>query len=528
MKFHSIRRRALSGLRRRWWVVVTALLLVGGALALRALTAPLAVSANLSEGEREIAFRSQAIVLRFSQDMNVQSVRDSFRIEPAVPYTLSIESPRAFRFLPQLQPDTAYQVRLNAAHKALGLGAVSYAVSFRTEADPRVVTTTFDQAPIKDGQQAVPLRGELSVAFSQPMAENATTLTLDGVPLPAATVHWDATGQTLTASLSLRHSRQHTLALADGAQNRRRDPVLAPWTLNFTTMVQVPSAGHSERIGASGAPVLIQIENSDQASVRPQAGMQQADLIYEYISEYGIPRLTAVYWHPLSSLIGPVRSCRLITVALEQMFHGMIYCSGANDYVLGQVWKHPSVVYDYSYWLPFMFRTGDRSAPHNVMARPDAINQHTAEARLPALPYDIAPAHDDVPLPGGTAGGVITIPAHASVWRYDPGRREYLKWQDGAPLMNAGTGQVHAKTVIVEQVKSGLDTNPANSFHGYFTEYYELAGEGAADIYSNGSVVHATWRHPDRALPVVYYAPNGEPIDLNTGLTWVHVVGSDQ
>ena len=106
--------------------------------------------------------------------------------------------------------------------------------------------------------------------------------------------------------------------------------------------------------------------------------MQQADRIYEYISEFGIPRLTAIYWHVPTSLIGPVRSCRLITVQLEQMYRGMIFCSGANDYVLGQVWKWPNVVYDYAYMYPFMYRASDRYAPHNVIARPDQLTAKVA------------------------------------------------------------------------------------------------------------------------------------------------------
>jgi hypothetical protein len=255
--------------------------------------------------------------------------------------------------------------------------------------------------------------------------------------------------------------------------------------------------------------------------------MQQADMIYEYISEYGIPRLTAVYWHPPTSLIGPVRSCRLITVQLEQMYHGMIYCSGANDFVLGQVWKYPNIVYDYAYWLPIMFRTDARVAPHNVMARPDQVTQRTAAA-LGALPYDVAPAHPDAPLPGAVPATDIAVPQHGAIWRYNATAKEYFKWQDGAPFTNAGTGQVHAKTVIVEHVQSRIDTTPGNFFHHYYTEYYELAGAGSAEIYSDGGVIHATWRHPDRTVPVVYYGPDGNPVDLNTGLTWVHVIGSDQ
>src|SRR2546423_3772147 len=332
-------------------------------------------------------------------------------------------------------------------------------------------------APLADGQPAVALRGPLKLAFSQPMDPARTPVLLDGAALDAKSVTWDKAGQNITLALTLSHSRTHTLLVPKTATNRKHDLAVADWKLNFTAMVQVPSAGSTARIG-SGAPIIIQIENSSQPTVRPQTGMQQADMVYEYISEFGIPRLSAVYWHPPSSLIGPVRSCRLITVALEQMYRGMIYCSGANDYVLGQVWKWPNVVYDYYYMYDFMYRASDRYAPHNVIARPDKIAAHTAAANLPAPKYDIAPAHADVPLPGATPATSVSIPQHGAVWRYDANSHEYLKWQDGAPFGNVGTGQVHAKNLIIEHVQSRLDTSPGNTggHHTYNTEYYELGG----------------------------------------------------
>src|SRR5207237_8802351 len=137
-----------------------------------------------------------------------------------------------------------------------------------------------------------------------------------------------------------------------------------------------------------------------------------------------LPRLVAFYWHPSSGRIGPVRSCRLITVQLEQMYRGMIYCSGANNFVLGQVWKWPNVVYDYAYMYAYMYRASDRYAPHNVIARPDQITAHTAAANLPTLNYDIAAAHPDVSLPGPTPATSVSIQQPAAVWRYHASSRE--------------------------------------------------------------------------------------------------------
>jgi hypothetical protein len=518
-----------STLRRRWWVFPIVLALVAAALALRALTAPLTVNASVGDGGTAVV-RNSAILLSFNQDMDVDSVKNGFRITPLTPYDVIVRNPRTFEFKPWLQPDTTYHVVVSDVRKSVGFGSQNYSVAFHTEPAPRVTGASFNDGALNEGQQAVPLRGNLKLSFSQPMDPARTQVLLDGTAVAASSITWDKLGQLATIPLTLSHSRSHTLLVPKTAANQKHDTAVGDWKLSFTTMVQVPSAGSTARIGNSGAPIIIQIENSSQPTVRPQTGMQQADMIYEYISEFGIPRLTAIYWHPPTAMIAPVRSCRLITVQLEQMYRGMIYCSGANDYVLGQVWKWPNVVYDYAYMYSWMYRTGDRVAPHNVQARPDQITAHTAAANLPALNYDIAPAHPDAALPGAVPAASVTIPQHGAVWRYDANMHEYLKWQDGAPFSNVGTGQVHAKNLIVLHVTSYIDYNPANTgvHHTYNTEYYELAGEGSADIYTDGGMIHATWKHPNRDLPIVYYDASGNPIDLNTGLTWVHVIGSDQ
>ena len=530
MRQTMARGRGLAAtLQRRWWIFPIVLLLVAAALLFRALSAPLSVSASVADGDHAVV-RSSSVTLSFNQDMDAASVTKGFRITPSVAYTVVVRSPRAFDFHPQLEPDTAYRIQVMGARKAVGFGSQNYSVAFHTEAAPKVTGATFNDAPLADGQQAVALRGNVKVAFSQPMDAARTSVLLDGAALDARSITWDASGQSATLAVTLSHSRTHTLLVPKTATNRKQDLAVADWTVSFTTLTQVPSAGSTARIGTSSAPIIIQIENSSQPTVRPQTGMQQADMIYEYISEFGIPRLSAIYWHVPTSLIGPVRSCRLITVQLEQMYRGMIFCSGANDYVLGQVWKWPNVVYDYAYMYPFMYRASDRYAPHNVIARPDQLTAKVAGTGLPALNYDIAPAHPDVPLPGATPATSVSVPQHGTVWRYDANSHEYLKWQDGAPFTNVGTGQVHAKNLIIERVQSRLDTNPANTgvHHTYNTEYYELAGEGTADIYTDGGMIHATWKHPNRDLPVVYYDASGNPVDFNTGLTWVHVIGSDQ
>lgn len=512
-------------LRERWWLAPIAILLVAAAIVIRILTAPLEVSANLSDGEQSVP-RTAAIDLRFNQDMNADSVKRSFTITPTAPVVEKSISAREFQFRPAMQPNTAYHVSLKGAQSASGRGQVTNAFSFKTEPAPAIADVKVDGKAVKDGQQALHPTGTVKIDFSQPMEASKTAISLNGKPFDPTRIAWAGDGKTATLDLKLGPSRQYQLAIPQTAVNRKQDPLAADWKLSFTTIIQVPSQGDPARIG-SGGPTIIQIENSSDA--RPQAGMQQADMVYEYISEGSIPRLSAVYWHPLPDLVGPVRSCRLITIRLELMYKGMIYCSGANDYVLGMVWQHPNLVNDYSHGAGNVFYRDNatRFAPHNVMMHGTNVTAYTAQQNLPALVYDIAATHPDAAVTGDPATQV-SVPDHGAIWQYDPGSKQYLKSQDGGPFMNVGTGRVHAKTVIVEYVNSYLDLNPANAFHGYHTEAYELTGDGKADIYVDGVVMHATWHHPDPNVPTVYLDATGNPIDLDTGLTWVHVIGSEK
>src|SRR5438034_5921512 len=510
-------------LRQRWWLLPIAILAVAAAIVIRIITTPLEVSANVNHGDQAVP-RTATIDLHFNQEMKPTSVEKAFSLTPSVAVSFKAASAKEFQFRPTMKPSTAYHVSLKDAQNTSGRG-VSSGFSFKTEAAPSIAAVRVDNKAVADGQQSVKPIGDVKIDFSQPMDGARTPIALNGKPYDKP-VSWSGDGKSATLSLKLGHSRQYQLSIPQTAVNRKQDPLAAEWKLSFTTVIEVPSQGDPARIGASGAPTIIQIENSIDA--RPQAGMQQADMVYEYISEGSIPRLSVVYWHPLPDLVGPVRSCRLITIRLEIMYRGMIDCSRANDYVLGLVWKYPDLVNDYSRGAGnVFFRSSDRYAPHNVMIHGNNTTAFTASKNLAAPTYDIAPKHPDGTFTGDRAPE-FSVADQGAVCQYDANSKQYYKLQDGRVFNNVGTGRVHAKTVIVEYVNSYLDKNPANQFHGYYTEAYELTGDGRADIFVDGILIHATWHHPDPNVPAVYLDASGNPIELDSGLTWVHVIGSEK
>src|SRR6266576_6410825 len=122
-------------------------------------------------------------------------------------------------------------------------------------------------------------------------------------------------------------------------------------------------------------PAMVQIENSILA--RPQAGLQQADLVYEYLAEGGITRMTVIYFKPSGSQrIEPVRSARPVTIRLWHAYHGVIFYSGANVHVLQQIQSQniPAVT-EGSDGGAYFSRDPSRRAPHNLYTDGDRLAQ---------------------------------------------------------------------------------------------------------------------------------------------------------
>src|SRR5256884_7011771 len=125
---------------------------------------------------------------------------------------------------------------------------------------------------------------------------------------------------------------------------------------------QAPPTPAPSRLG----PAMVQVENSILA--RPQAGFQQADLVYEYLAEGGIPRMTVIYFKPAGNQrIEPVRSARPVTIRLWHAYHGVIFYSGANIHVLQQIQSQniPALTEGTDDGADFA-RDPSRRAPHNL------------------------------------------------------------------------------------------------------------------------------------------------------------------
>jgi hypothetical protein len=302
------------------------------------------------------------------------------------------------------------------------------------------------------------------------------------------------------------------------------------WSGTFQTRNGLEPSNSTSNIGSNYStvpPIQIVVENSDPA--RPQRGLQQADMVFEYISEYSITRMTTVYFNKPAAQIGPVRSCRLINIPLGQAFSGALMCSGLSPGTDARIRSaNPPVHYvtnDHDTGGHFT-RVNFNFAPHNLFTDAARALRWRSESHAPTPDYTIDGSHDDIAL--GSQAAAPTVPLHGVTYSYDAGSKSYRRIDHGSPFTDGATGQqLHVKNVILMHVPYQVMNYVEDESGGAHSVFYNMAGSGPAEIYSDGTMIHATW-HMSTDSPVYFTDAQGNVIRLNTGLTWVHVLGNGQ
>jgi len=378
-------------------------------------------------------------------------------------------------------------------------------------------------------------RSHLRVTFTAQVPPAAVAVTVDGRPVPADALAWSADLLSVEVPVTgLTPYQPARVALGGPAR------LTAPVPLQVTMLATVPAnATTGIQPGfRPQTPIAVVVENSGAA--RPQSGLQDADIVYEYLSEYAITRMTAIYFARIPPAVGPVRSCRMINPYLGFAYAAVTVCSGVSDgtggWIVGSASGSvavPNVMELYDRDV-HEFRIGSRAVPHNLYTSGDRAGSLRSEKPQPAGAYAVDAPHDD------TVAGVPADPPavglHGVTYGYDGGSRQYFRYDHGTPFIDEVTGQqLHVKNVVLLHVPFHDAGWVEDDNGGAHSVWYDMLGSGSAEVYSDGQVVHATWhmgaagqRYFDNHTPVWFTDTAGQVLLLNTGLTWIHVVGNGQ
>jgi hypothetical protein len=322
-------------------------------------------------------------------------------------------------------------------------------------------------------------------------------------------------GQPAAASAVVRPSASAppTTSSSTAPARPRPAPVAARWPLTGLPR----GAGQ-----AVGPAVSIKVDNVQFA--RPQAGLNQADVVFEVLVEGGLSRFLAVYNSTPAASVGPIRSARPVDGALLRALHGGIF--GYSGAAYGEI--APAKAYSTALLIsndgdPGAFhRDGSRGAPSNVFTSTGTLLDEASRLGGPKGPapalFGFGPL-DAAATPASSAAVHIGAFADAH-WAWN-GQR-WLRSEDGSAHLLTDGSQVSADNVLMLRVQvthSGIIDAAGNE------DPFVLAyGSGSVVLLRGGHQVTGHWSRPSIEAAYRFTDDRGAPLALAPGRTWVELI----
>ncbi len=301
-------------------------------------------------------------------------------------------------------------------------------------------------------------------------------------------------------------------------------------------------------------PLVIKISNYPR-DIRPQYGLNEADVVYEYYIEWQDTRFIGVFYGNDASQIGPVRSGRYFDEHITRMYHAYYVFNYADPreytYYLGGDLQPFMVVPGYGACPPFAehkYSSLISDSRHyemyfNSTKFSDCLARKSADNSRQPLRNGFFSA-----LPPADGAPVDRIYTHYSkcdynYWQYDPTDAVYMRFQETspskdlqhlndcsdtpetyAPLKDALTKQqVTADNVVVIYVPHTFTNQNEQDDEIY---HINLVDTGKAFVFRDGLALPARWQRTDIDEPLLITSPSGTPILLKPGRTFYQVIGS--
>lgn len=279
-------------------------------------------------------------------------------------------------------------------------------------------------------------------------------------------------------------------------------------------------------------PVFICI-NNDAVGRSATYGLVYADVVYEYIVDsFTLTRITAMYHSQNPERVGPVRSARLPNIWMTYSYDGVLACSGGSDevrYLLKNEVGFPYLDADiddrtqdgrYFISIGSDYRTRMNVSPDGVLRWLTDRNL-VKEWDRPGFEFSETP-------PDIHAGEATTIqiayPGGNRVeWRYDPAQNGYVRYQGGAPHVDAATGRPIVADNVITLVAQHTLTDILEDTLGSRSVDVQLYGFGDFRIFRDGRVYEGTWR-ADPENPPRWFGQGEAIVGLKPGQTWIQVV----
>ncbi len=296
------------------------------------------------------------------------------------------------------------------------------------------------------------------------------------------------------------------------------EPVLPPitWPLTGVETDKVPDR----------PSLAVKVENTSAA--RPQAGLEDADVVWETVVEFSVPRFIAVFHSKKPEKIGPIRSVRPMDAAIIAPMGGILAASGGQGGILNLARKAGSQVLTNDRGDDGFYRSSARSAPHNVYSSAQDLLKQANKSRTTPPAEQFVFAEDAASATAASAGEPaksvsLRMGQGRPAWTWHEKSSTWLRSEGSADAVSEAGERLSAVNVVVLTV-TPYDSG-WNAQGGAMVPNLRLEGEkGKALVATGGKTIEATWKKGKVGKPIQLLDAEGEPILLAPGNTWVELL----
>jgi hypothetical protein len=277
----------------------------------------------------------------------------------------------------------------------------------------------------------------------------------------------------------------------------------------------------SGRIGSDGPILVVKID--DTRAAHPQAGLEDADLVYIEQVEGGLTRIAAVFSSKIPAVIGPVRSARISDIEILEQFGRVAFAySGAQKKLLPVIaaanlenlgaQRQSREIYSND---PL------RNAPTAMMLQAQTLMQKVKEQQLPVAISKSAGWSFSESVDTGTAivSAKVSWPANSYDAVWSAIEKRWLLSHSGVPNLAASGVHLGASTFLI-QIVSITPSEYGDKFGGV-TPFTATVGSGRGYILRDGKYIPALWDRPTPDAGTTWRTSQGEEIFFAPGQIWI-------
>jgi hypothetical protein len=274
--------------------------------------------------------------------------------------------------------------------------------------------------------------------------------------------------------------------------------------------------------------VIVKVDNAPDA--RPQAALNDADVIYEERVEGSVVRFLAVFQSKEPTIVGPVRSVRSTDAAVVAPIGGVFAYSGGIVPFINRVKATGiKVVPESDDPKIGVYKRAGKKRPYATYANTVKLRAQlspSAAAPPPLFPR-IRPGTDfDEANPSATkitSLRVVFGSLTTADWTWDASKQLWLRSTNGTVHLLEDRTRLSTACLVLQKVPYRATQYTDRS--DFTVDEALITGSGDAFIACDGSVVTARWHKPSiKAVTTYTNSTSGASITLPVGRVWVSLV----